>query len=305
MKKMLSFLIVITLSISNIKACDICGCGVGNTYVGVLPEFRKYIFGVRYRYSSLQSHVGVGGTTTYLTTNEYYKTAELWGGFYVGKKLRLLTSIPCNFNERNNQGVSNFKNGLGDITAIAYFELLNKKTTFNNKLVINSLWLGGGLKLPSGVYNPVDKGNINSNNLFQLGTGSVDFSINVMYDLRYQDVGLNVSANYKINTPNKYQYVYGNKLTVSSQLYYKFKIANQLSIVPNAGMLYEKAQQDYDNKNLVDVSGGSVTLGSFGLETGYKKIALGINFQVPTQQNLANGIVKANNRTMLHIGFML
>jgi len=302
--KKIFFLILITTSFKAF-ACDICGCGVGNTYIGILPEFRKHIFGLRYRYSSLITHVGVGGATTYLTTNEYYKTTELWGGFYIGKKLRLLTSIPYNFNERNNQGISNYKNGLGDITTIAYYELLNKKTTVKNKLLINSLWIGGGLKLPTGQYNPIDKGNTNNNNLFQLGTGSVDFSVNTMYDLRYQDAGINVSANYKINTANKHQYQYGDKFTLSSQLYYKFKIKNKFSVVPNAGMLYEKAQQDLDNKNIVDISGGNLTMGSLGVETAYKKIAFGFNWQTPLNQNLANGIIKANDRIMMHLSLLL
>lgn len=291
--------------ITTTKACDICGCGVGNTYIGVLPEFHKHIFGLRYRYSSLISHVGVGGATTYLTTNEYYKTTELWGGFYIGKTLRLLTSIPYNFNERNNQGNSSYKNGLGDIATTVYYELLNKKSTIKNKLLINSLWIGGGLKLPTGQYNPIDKGNTTSNNLFQLGTGSLDFSINTMYDLRYQDAGLNVSANYKINTANKHQYQYSDKFTVSSQLYYKFKIANKFSVVPNAGLLYEKAQQDEDNKTIVDISGGNLTMGTLGLETSYKKVAFGFNWQKPLDQNLANGIIKANDRVMMHLSFLL
>ena len=49
-------------------ACDICGCGVGNSYIGILPDFNKRIFGLRYRYNSIFTHVGTGGETTYLTT---------------------------------------------------------------------------------------------------------------------------------------------------------------------------------------------------------------------------------------------
>lgn len=305
MKKIIFLLFATLLLLNNAKSCDICGCGVGNTYVGILPEFHKHIFGVRYRYNSLITHVGVGGTTTYLTTSEYYKTAELWGGFYIGKHLRLLSSLPYNFNERNNQGNSNSKNGLGDINTIAYYELINKRTNIQNKLLINSLWIGGGLKLPTGKYNPIDKSISNNNNLFQLGTGSIDFSLNGMYDLRYQDAGLNVTASYKINSQNKHKYQYGNKFNLAAQFYYKFKIANEISLVPNAGMLYEVAEKDNDNKTIVDISGGNLTMSSFGLETSYKKVALGINYQTPINQNLASGIIKANDRIMVHISFLL
>jgi len=304
MKKIiLSIILIISIKAN---ACDICGCGVGNTYVGVLPEFRKHIIGIRYRYNSIITHVGIGGATTYLTTNEYYNTTELWGGFKLANKWRLLTSVPYNFNSKTNSTSTNSKNGMGDINNVLFYELLNKKTsTKQNKLLINALWLGAGIKLPTGTYNPIDKSNTSSNNLFQLGTGSTDFSVAAMYDLRYQDAGLNINTNYKINTANKYNYQYGNKFTLSSQLYYKFKIANKFSVVPNTGIIYETSQKDKDNNETVDVSGGNLTFGSLGVEASYKKIAIGFNWQTPLQQNIALGIIKANDRAMLHLSLLL
>lgn len=286
-------------------ACDICGCGVGNTYIGILPEFRSSILGIRYRYNSLITHVGVGGTTSYLTTNEYYKTAELWGGFFIGKKIRFLGAIPYNINSRFNQGKTNDKQGLGDITTTAYYALLNNTTTLKNKLIVHSLWVGTGVKFPTGNYNSIDKMNANSNNLFQLGTGSIDFSVNAMYDLRYQDIGINVSASHTMNTQNKYQYLYGNKITMSSQFYYKFSVASRLSIAPNIGVLLEKANQDEDNGAVVELSGGRLVMGSVGLETSYKKIAFGLSWQSPMRQYLANGIIQVNDRTMVHLSMIL
>jgi hypothetical protein len=303
MKKITVSIILIICIKAN--ACDICGCGVGNTYVGVLPEFRKHIIGIRYRSNSIITHVGIGGATTYLTTNEYYNTSELWGGFRLAKKWRLLTSLPYNFNSKTNSTSTNSKNGVGDINNVLFYELFNKKsTTKQNKLLISTLWLGAGLKLPTGSYNPIDKNNTSSNNLFQLGTGSTDFLIAAMYDLRYQDAGININSSYKINTANKYNYQYGNKFTLSSQLYYKFKIANKFSVVPNAGIIYEVSRKDKDNNEIADVSGGNLTFGSVGLEASYKKIAIGFNWQTSLQQNIAMGIIHAKDRAMLHISLM-
>lgn len=306
MRKIILAIFLATTNISIANACDICGCGVGNTYVGVLPEFRKHIIGIRYRYNSIITHVGVGGATTYLTTNEYYNTTELWGGFKLANKWRLLSSVPYSFNSRTNSSSHNAKDGLGDISNTIFYELINNKTaTKQNKLLINALWLGAGIKLPTGNYNPIDKNITSSNNLFQLGTGSTDFSIAAMYDLRYQDAGINVNSSYKINTTNKYNYQYGNKFTISSQLYYKFKIANKFSVAPNAGILFENSEQDYDNKEIVDISGGNLTMSSIGAETSYKKIAIGFNWQSPISQNLAMGIIKANDRVMVHLSWLL
>jgi hypothetical protein len=177
---------------------------------------------------------------------------------------------------------------------------------FSKKLMVQTLWIGGGIKLPTGKYTPADKQNTSQNaNLFQLGTASYDFSVQAMYDLRIQDAGLNVSGSYKINTANKYDYGYGHKLNTAAQLYYKFRVKNKFTIAPNAGVNYENSKKDIDNKIKVDVSGGNLLLGTLGAETTFKKISFGGNWQMPLSQNLANGFVKANNRVMVHVSFML
>ena len=287
-------------------ACDICGCGVGNNYIGILPDFNKHIFGFRFRYNSLLTHVGAGGTSSYLTSNEQYRTMELWAGWNFGKRFRVMASIPYSFDERNNHGLTNTKNGLGDIAVAGYYQVLNNRKTIRNKILVQNLWAGIGIKAPSGRYNPIDKSNTaETANLFQLGTGSTDFTVNALYDIRLQDAGISASASYKMNNNNKYNYGYGNKLSLSAQAYYKFRIKDRLTIAPNAGMLYEKGEKDVDNKFPVDISGGNLVMGTAGLELSFKKIAIGGNFQTPFSQNLANGIIKANNRAMLHISFLL
>ena len=151
----------------------------------------------------------------------------------------------------------------------------------------------------------MDKSNTDNNsNLFQLGTGSIDFTANIMYDARLQDAGINIAAGYKINTRNKYDYRYGNKFNQSSQAYYKIRIKDKLTISPNAGILYETAAEDRDGKYEVAISGGRILLGTIGFETAFKNILVGANWQAPVSQNLANGSVAARNRAMLHFSLL-
>lgn len=307
MKKYILMLFLATTFSIITMACDICGCGVGNSYIGILPDFHKHIFGLRYRYNSILTHVGVNGSTTYLTTKETYNTIEAWGGWNIGKTFRIMASVPYSFNERTNQGVANSKNGIGDITLLGYYQLLNNRhTIFTHKLLAQSLWIGGGIKLATGEYNPLHKSTANDNaNLFQLGTGSYDLNIGTMYDMRLQDMGINLSANYKITTANKYNYQYSNKFNINTQAYYKFRIKSKLTIAPNAGVQYERANKDLDKNFKVTSSGGNLLLATAGVEIVSGKIAIGANIQTPFSQNLANGIVKANNRMMLHVAFAL
>jgi hypothetical protein len=304
-KFLLSSIIIFFVSLS-VNACDICGSGSGSGYTGILPDFYKCIAGVRYRYNYLRTHLGAGGNATYLTSNEKYHTMEIWGGWALSDKIRIMGTLPYSINKKINQGIARGKNGISDISLAAYYKLLDKATTvLNKKQLTQTLWIGSAIKLPTGEYNPEDKSSTNQNaNLFQLGTASVDYSLAAMYDVRLQNTGLNVSATYKMNTSNKYHYRYGNKLNVSTQVYHRFTLGS-LVIAPNTGLQFETAQQDTDNRFKVDLSGGKALLGTVGIEGSLGKIAIGANFQTALLQHLANGFVKAGSRTMLHVSFAL
>lgn len=305
MKKLIIVLSIV-LSVNTLMACDICGCGVGSYYTGILPEFNKKIFGLRYRYNSIQTHIGPGGVTSYLTTDETFRTTELWGGWTISKKFRLTGYIPVSFNEKLNQGITHKKSGLGDIGVQAFYQLFDKRNDKGKNFISHSLWAGAGIKLPTGKYNEAEKdANQQSANTFQLGTASTDFTFNLYYDLRIQDFGINTSASYKVNTKNTSNYRYGNKLNTSLQAYYKFLMAKKVRIAPNAGLSWETADKDRDNKFPVDVSGGNILLQTLGAEVSFGKIAIGGNWQRPLSQDLANGFVKANDRAMVHLSFML
>lgn len=307
MKKTVSVLLLLIIFLQESKACDICGCGVGSYYIGILPDFSKKILGLRYRYNSLKSHLGVNGSTTHLTTAETYQTAELWGGWNLGKKFRIMATMPVSFNDRINQGITKHKAGPGDISLSGFYQLLNKRNAAgDHQLLVQSLWVGAGIKLPTGSYDATDKQNTATNaNLFQLGTASTDFSINLMYDIRLQDAGLNITGNYKMNTVNKDGYRYGNRFSTSLQGYYKWRISNNCTVAPNAGLLFEQGDTDTDKAFKVDMSGGKILLATAGLETNIKKVSAGASYQAPIQQDLAKGFVKAGNRFMLHVSFML
>jgi hypothetical protein len=303
MKKIV-FLVSLLMAVASTRACDICGCGVGTQYIGILPDFRKQILGLRYRYSKLWSHLGNGGSYTYLTTAEQYSSVELWAGWNIGKKFRVMASVPWQSITRTNQGVSKSKQGIGDASVWGFYNLLNKRSNASNRLLVQSLWIGAGLKLPTGHYAATDKSSTGTNsNLFQLGTGSIDLLTSVMYDIRWQDLGLNVNAQYRFNGKNQSDYTYGNKISLNGQLYYKWTLARQVTAAPNAGLLYESSKYDLDNKLKVDLSGGNVTALSLGAEFSFNRITLGGNWQHPLAQQMANGIIKAGNRGMLHVGY--
>jgi hypothetical protein len=303
MKKFIISSLFILFTITASHACDICGCGVGSYYLGILPEYNKRFIGLRYQHKTLMTHLGPSGERTPLTTDETYQSAELWGGWNIGTRFRVLAFVPYNFNERTSQQTSGSKNGLGDIALMGYYKLFDHTSTLGERLLVQSLWIGGGVKAPTGKYEPSERLAVQeSPNNFQLGTESTDFTLNAAYDIRWNDLGLNANANYKVNTENKYEYRYGNKLTTNVLVYHKFRIANTFTIAPNLGVLYETADKDVENSKYdVAVSGGHSLSAVGGMEVTMKGLSFGANYQNVRSQDLAGGRAEAGNRVMVHM----
>lgn len=303
MRKIL-LLIALLYSLPSL-ACDICGGGAGGSYLGLMPAFRKHFFGIRYQQNSLMHHLGPGGSVNYLSTTESYHIAECWAAVNIGSRFRITAFVPYNFIERTNPQEHVKDQGPGDVTVIAYYRLFNRNNEQNG--MSQSLWAGAGIKLPSGKYNPDEK-NIQqaSQNTFQLGTGSVDFSAHLMYDLQYKGTGININAGYKMNTSNQYGYKYGNKFTVNALLYHRFNTGENISFTPNAGVLFETAAKDKKTKDIeVWETGGHSVMGTAGLELSIGRFNAGANFQKPLSQRLGEGKLKGKERGMVYIGISI
>lgn len=304
MKKFL--LIVISfVFIAGLQACPICGCGVGNFYMGLLPDFKTKFIGVRYQY--MRYHTQIAGDAEQFG-NDYYKTAEIWGGFNLGKKWQVLAFIPYHFNKQiTDDGIIN-KNGLGDVTTLVNYNLFHKQNMNMQKRSLHSqdILIGAGVKLPTGKYHldlddpEIELGDVNS----QLGTGSVDFLLNAAYNVRMNDFGINTSLNYKINTTNSEKYNFGNRFSANGFGYYNIT-ANAFSVSPNIGLLYETTSGNHLQGKIVEETGGYAAFAASGIELSYKKITVGTNVQIPVAQNFAHGQTTAKLRGMLHVSFAM
>src|SRR5947209_730116 len=141
-------LITIILITCTANACDICGCGLGNYYIGMLPQFDRSFIGMRYHY--MHFHTQLANDKTQFS-NDYFQSTEIWGGMNIGKRLQVLAFIPYSFNKQISDDGLRKSNGLGDIALLVNFPLLEKSSlNKNNKLVFQELKIGGGIKLATG-----------------------------------------------------------------------------------------------------------------------------------------------------------
>jgi hypothetical protein len=302
-KKILLFFLIIFFASGGI-ACPICGCGGSNIYMGLFPDFRRGFMGIRYNHA--QYHTTLFSDPSQYSTN-YYNSMEVWGGMNIGSKFQVLGFIPYYLNKQVDDDGTTTPHGLGDVTIIGQYKVLRTTSvTHNNKVMQQQLWLGAGIKFATGSFNldvnnpGVTVADVNA----ELGTGSTDFLLNGIYNLRIKNFGINATANYKINTVNKQQYKYGNKLATNLIAYYRLS-AGKIGILPNAGIGYENVAGNLLSSKKVQYTGSSVTNAIAGVEFTFHKIGLGLNAQLPIAQNFAQGQTQLKFKGMAHITFAL
>ncbi len=284
-------------------ACDICGCGVGNYYLGLLPHFKSSFLGVRYQFSSFRTNI-TGDATQY--SKDFFQTTEIWGGVSLGRRWQLLALLPFNIvHQKSDDGTLN-RSGFGDIALMANYKVFeHASVTESKKLITQQVWLGGGIKLATGKFNADQTASdLAAIANTQVGSGSTDFILNAMYNIGISRFGLNNSLSYKINTTNNNQYFFGNKFTANSIAYYTFKKAVN-SITPNAGLLYNHNDANKALNEKVAQTGGYLLTTMAGVEVGFKKFTIGSNVQLPIAQNFASGQTNTKVKGMLHITFVL
>lgn len=301
MKKMVLIITIILFSMNTTLACEICGCGMGNYYFGLLPQFKHKFFGLRYQYKRFNTVVA-GDPTQF--SKDYYKTMELWGGWNIGRKWQVLAILPYNYvHQVSDDGVTN-NQGIGDVAVMVNYKVFDRNSSLSkNRSFAQQLWIGGGIKLPTGKFkiDETDPALIAVANT-QTGTASTDFMLNAMYNIRISDLGINTSASYKLNTSNRDKYVFGNKFSASSFASYTIT-QRQFTIVPNAGLLFENTAVNKLDKEKLSQTGGNLLTAAAGLELSFKKFTVGANLQLPLTQSFSSGQTELKTRGMMHVTF--
>ena len=302
MKKYIIITLLTFSFINTALACEICGCGTGNYYIGLLPNFHRHFIGLRYQFSSFKTNMK-DDPSQY--SKDFFQSIELWGGINMGKRWQLLAMVPVNIiHQASDDGTTN-NSGIGDIALIANYKVFEKLSTAKSKqLVTQQLWIGGGIKLATGKFN-IDQTNEALVALAntQTGSASTDYLLNAQYNISINKFGVSTGARYKINTANADKYYFGNKLSANSFAYYSS--GSKTIITPNAGFLYEHNNACKLANEKINQTGGYLFSTAAGVEVNCKKISIGCNVQLPLSQNFSDGQTKTNMKGMVHVSFAL
>ena len=302
---MIKYLMIIVLSFYSTMAlsCDICGCGLTARSFGILPQFSGNFIGLRAQYRSFDSeHPPLFASQLPEYSSEYYYNAEIWGRWNPVKHLQLFYFIPYQRTIKLEEGHRNSYSGLGDISLMANYILINTVET-EEKSWKHALQAGGGIKIPTGRYDiPENDGSLIMN--VQPGTGAFAIPINLIYTIRRDKIGLNTEGNYTFNLKNKNDFQFGDRSHVGMKLFFWQEWKN-ISILPAAGLNYQHAAPDNDVEGEIYGTGGNSVNASISADLYYKRMALGFNAQLPVSQHMTDGNVrlKENFSTTLIYNF--
>jgi len=297
------FLIILLVGISiSSYACEICGCSNSNFQIGLLPTFNKEFLGFRYSYSRFNSQVKDDPSEF---SKDYYQNMELWGG-YNFKKLQVLAFMPYVISRKETDDGTINSNGAGDLMMLANYKILSSTALSKNEKVTirNELFVGGGIKLPTGLnqVDPADPdfniGDFNS----QAGTGSVDYILNTTHNLLWNKSGFVTNVAYRINSANHQDYKFGNRAYINTSFYYTIT-KSKTKIKPNVGINFQSNAINHFEGEEVEDSNGYNLSSTVGANILRSKIGFSALAFIPVAQNNYDGQTKLKSRVILGLTY--
>ena len=283
------------------QACESCGCSVSSGGLGLLSQVRANYIGVRWQHASFRgTQRGLQDNDHY--TQDHFNRVEIRGRYFLTKRLHLNAVLPYIYNDRNSFSAPVKIKGIGDPSILLNANLIDRKAG-DDQLFSHFLSVGAGLKLPLGSYNANQKDDIPDN--FNTGSGSVDFQLQLNYNLSFRDFGLSTSMSRQMNTRNKDDYKFGNQLALSSVLFWQ-QMVEEISVLSYAGLYIERIDEDELRPDFKQHgSGGKGMFATFGAEIYIDRFSFNAYYQAPLSNNYSSDEVLAQNRISLGINLLL
>jgi hypothetical protein len=281
-----------------LEDCDACGCSASGGSMGFASMLNTNFIGIRYFNQSYKSTDGLYSNSPWYAEN--FNTIQVWARFPVVKNFQVSALLPYHFHNRETASGKQSISGVGDATVLGMYKIY--QTHKDSTVLVHTLQLGGGVKIPFGKFDQANNGSVNPS--YQVGTGSWDFLLATEYVVKRKQFGLNTMLNYVIKTENEKQYRFGNQFNYATTFFYLYE-KDKYSIAPQLGFAGEVYEDNYQLGQKVRNTAGDIFMGKLGFEIGKDKFSLGANVMLPIQQNLTGGNVEANYRWSLNINYSL
>lgn len=299
---LIGLIVIITFYYSvSVQACDVCGCGMGGQYFGILPQFQRHFIGLRLQNRSFSTmHPALFQYDKASQSTDIFTRYELWGRYAIKNRFQAFGFFPYQIAIQKGN-TDNGWQGIGDPSFLVNYFVLNTGDSADHKWK-HALIIGAGAKLPLGKSQTTQSENAT---LVQMlpGSGSIDFPFYLGYTLRRNKLGINAESNLRLNGKNDLNYRFGNRLNTSARLFFWHRIG-RWTFLPSAGMAFEMASKDMQKNKLVDMTGGSLLALHLGMDLYFKNLTLQTQWQPAMESNLGQGNVSPKTRTQIGIYYL-
>ncbi len=295
-------IIILFIHSNSITACDICGCSVQGSFMGIFPQNHNNMVGYRSIFrSSIHPQTALNQNGTSQVNEDHFFRQELWIRYFLRSKVQVFGHVPYQLNQRFESKRTTTLQGVGDIQASINYTIWNTAGQIGKKWE-NTLIAGLGVRLPTGKYQQRDETRVMLPVGFQAGNGAFGYVFQANHTLRRRKIGLNTNLQYWINTKNELDFKPGNQFLGALSAFYWHQ--NQASILlPHLGVSFEQFGRDQEYGFDKSYTGGTSMFLSFGTDIYYKQVLVQLLSQFPLQQQLTSS--QPEDRVRLSLGVSL
>jgi hypothetical protein len=234
-------------------ACDVCGCGPGAGFTGLLTGQPQNFIGLRSGYQVFNhpnTAYNFNGNSQVL--QDQFIRNEFWYRKYLSKKNQLMIQVPFQNHIRSESLRTTSIQGVGDIQVHLMHTLVER----DGKRLQSRLLIGSGIGLPTGTYMQRDEQMTLLADRFQIGAGAFSGLARVLGFVERKRLGMFIDMGYRIAGANEQTFQLGNQGTVHLQFYWKAAVKKRL-LLPSMGLSLEHFERDKKYNQVVKHSGGT------------------------------------------------
>ncbi len=282
----------------SVKACDACACGISGTTSGPLANYKNNYLGFTYQSFSFYNHLINSDESA-----DKYHLFNIQARWELTDRVRLIVRQPYRVNERQAGADIQQVSGLGDLFIQGSYKLFNLENIDGSTSFLFEL--GGGLKLPTGKYDPdIHLRDLPEN--FNIGNGSWGYSINPVMIFKRNRVGAIMTAVYQLFSSASNGYEFGDQAAVAMEFSYTKNLGMMSSLTPGLGLYFESNKKDYYDSGLpVHGTGGNGLFLTFSNSVRVGKMLVIGQFIPPITADYSDSEVKARSRWTVSVNYIL
>lgn len=292
-------MLLLCIPVISASACDICGCSGSASYFGTIGQLPGHLVGARYGYRVFDNrHPADLNGNIPAPSREFFHQWELFGRWMPHERIQVLGGIPLQYIMQREGGVLNSHVGVGDAWVQVHYAALKRNPADGAKFR-QEIWVGGGLKLPTGNFKNTTDSSGMAASLFP-GSGSLDFQLMTRYNFVKGNWSFGAEAMAIFPSSNPVGYTFGKRVQGMFRGTYRFR-TGKAYWYPSLTSSVEFADKDYDKGERNLLSGGFSVWGGVAMDIGISKWILGVSGQMATYSHVAYGLVTPGPRIQCQI----